>query len=121
MKESTKRNIILIIVIQFLTIIVLLIGTCSCSIYDYTPNVLKPNGVYEQWKAEQKAANDALYRYTQSEAYQKKYYGKNPAQHTDSPAANSVVGTKDDPLVNVRNSNNIPSSVSTQNYRITFR
>ena len=93
----------------------------SCMIYDYTPSVLKPSGVYEQWRAEQKAANDALLKYTQSPEYQKKYYGKNPAQYTDSPAANSVVGTKDDPFVGVRNSNNIPSSVSTQNYRITIR
>ena len=117
--KKTERNILIMLIFAILSFVVCLIGMNSCIVY--TPSVLQPSGVYEQWRAEQKAANDALYRYTQSAEYQQKYHGKNPNPYLYSPKANSIIGTKNDPLAGVRNSNNIPSSVSSQNYRITFR
>lgn len=91
----------------------------SCITYVPTPHIGEIT--YANWKAEQKAANDALLKYTQSDYYKKTYGGKNPVSYSNSPKANSVVGTKNDPFVGVRNSNNIPPSANPQYYRITIR
>jgi hypothetical protein len=91
----------------------------SCIVYTPVPHIGEIT--YANWKAEQKAANDALYKYTQSDYYKKIYGGKNPISYGNSPKANSVVGTKDDPFIGVRNSNNIPPSANSQHYNITIK
>lgn len=97
----------------------LLLLISSCVTYISTPHIGEIT--YANWKAEQKAANDALLKYTQSDYYQRTYHGKNTTIYSNSPNANSVVGTKNDPFAGVRNTSNIPPSASSQYYRIIFR
>lgn len=109
---------------MLLALIFFALGFCSCS-YSTYPNVYSPSykdPTYAAWKAEQKAQNDALLRYTQSAEYKAKYSGPSEGNKLPGARANSVVGTANDPFVNIRNSPiGTPTYLPTQNVRVHIK
>lgn len=100
-----KRSNILPVVLVILAMICFSIAFSSCGVmeaYLYTPP-RDPDPIYTKWRAEQKAQNEALLKYTQSAEFKRKYGGTSKSDTVNSPAAPSVVGTKNDPLGVVRN------------------
>lgn len=104
----------------FKSILFLIVLTfTSCIVYTY-PTV-KYDG-YSIWKAEQKANQQRLLEYTQSDEFKKKYEGTSLGNNIDGPAAKSIIGTPNDPFNQIRNAAiGTPIILPTQSVRVNIR
>lgn len=103
------RNFIMLIVylIAFITVAIAC-NSCSLVMLPETTNYTQDSPVYTKWKAEQAQILQNQLNYVNSEEFKRKYEGTSLANDLPGARANSVVGTKDDPLKDVRNMNSTP-------------
>lgn len=104
-----KRNIIPILLTLAAFILFTIVFT-SCGVFYYeTPNYTQDSPVYTKWKAEQRAQQEALLKYTQSAEFKRMYGGTSKSNKLDGPAAKSIIGTEYDSFKTIRNTPIDPS------------
>lgn len=103
MKDYTKAQLIIVITVFILAIICFTIGFTSCMIYDYpSASIYSPNYVHPSVQAMRD--QDAIGRANAIKYAEEHYGGKAAANPTNSPKANSIIGTSYDSFNNVRTS-----------------
>ena len=101
MKKELSNLLMLLLVV--LAVICFSVGFTSCGVFLYEEqSYTQDHPIYTQWKLEQKAQNDALLKYTQSDEFKKKYGGTSYGNNKDGVRAGSIVGTSADPMSTIR-------------------
>jgi len=119
MKRNVLPIICFVIAIVFIT---LAFTNCSPSTYVDVYSATYMNPDYAKWKAEQTAKQKAVYAYTQSDEFKKKYCGKSESNKLSGPAPKSVTGTANDPFKEVKAFRiGTPANLSTQYHSITIK